>query len=67
MNSAIFFKKLSILDFPLSEYVIVGSGPLVARGLRKANDIDIAVTAKLWQQLFDSGYYVVEERYGRNF
>jgi hypothetical protein len=67
MNSATFFKKLASLNFPLGEYVLVGSGPLVARELRDGSDIDIAVTAKLWQQLFDSGRYVIEERYGRQF
>jgi hypothetical protein len=51
------FKKLKELDFPLGEYVLVGSGPLAARGIREASDLDIAVTDKLWRQLFDSGDY----------
>jgi hypothetical protein len=61
------FKKLKELDFPLGEYVLVGSGPLAARGIREASDLDIAVTDKLWRQLFDSGDYKTEERYGRLF
>lgn len=61
------FKKLKELNFPLGEYVLVGSGPLAARGIREASDLDIAVTDKLWRQLFDSGYYKTEERYGRLF
>lgn len=61
------FKKLQELNFPLGEYVLVGSGPLAARELREASDLDIAVTDKLWQQLFDSGKYKIEERYGRLF
>lgn len=61
------FKKLKELNFPLGEYVLVGSGPLAARELREASDLDIAVTDKLWQQLFDSGNYKTEERYGRLF
>jgi hypothetical protein len=28
------FKKLKELDFPLGEYVLVGSAPLAARGIR---------------------------------
>ena len=61
------FKKLQELNFPLGEYVLVGSGPLAARGLREASDLDIAVTDKLWQQLITSGKYKIEERYGRLF
>jgi len=61
------FKKLQELNFPLGEYVLVGSGPLAARGLREANDLDIAVTDKLWQQLIASGNYKTEEKYGRLF
>ncbi len=61
------FKKLKELNFPLGEYVLVGSGPLAARGIREASDLDIAVTDKLWRQLFDSGHYKTEERYGRLF
>ena len=61
------FKKLQELNFPLGEYVLVGSGPLAARGLREANDLDIAVTDKLWQQLVNSGNYKTEEKYGRIF
>jgi hypothetical protein len=61
------FKKLQELNFPIGEYVLVGSGPLAARELREASDLDIAVTDKLWQQLLDSGDYKLEERYGRLF
>jgi len=57
------FKKLSELNLPLGEYVLVGSGPLAARELREANDLDIAVTDKLWQQLLDSGDYKIEEKH----
>lgn len=61
------FKKLKELNFPLGEYVLVGSGPLAARGIRKASDLDIAVIDKLWQELINSGNYKIEERYGRVF
>lgn len=61
------FKKLKELNFPLGEYVLVGSGPLAARGIREASDLDIAVTDKLWQELINSGNYKIEERYGRVF
>jgi len=61
------FKKLKELNLPLGEYVLVGSGPLAARGIREANDLDIAVTDKLWQKLLISGKYQKTERYGRIF
>ena len=61
------FKKLKELNFPLGEYVLVGSGPLAARGIREANDLDIAVTKKLWDELFLSKDYVKVERYGKIF
>lgn len=61
------FKKLTELNFPLGSYVLVGSAPLAARGLREASDLDIAVTSALWEKLANSGNYVFEERYGRQF
>jgi len=61
------FKKLKELNFPLGEYVLVGSGSLVARGIREANDLDIAVTPKLFKQLIDSKKYQEVEKYGKVF
>jgi hypothetical protein len=61
------FKKLAELDLPLGQYVLVGSGALAARGIREANDLDIAVTGQLWAKLYASGEYVEVSRYGRPF
>jgi hypothetical protein len=61
------FKKLKELDFPLGEYVLVGSGPLAVRGIREANDLDIAVTGELLQQLIDSKKYRQTKKYGKLF
>lgn len=61
------FEKLAELDFPLGQYVLVGSAPLAARGIREARDLDIAVTSSLWDRLASSGDYLIEERYGRQF
>lgn len=61
------FKKLAELDFPLGQYVLVGSAPLAARGIREARDLDIAVTSSLWDRLASSDDYLIEERYGRQF
>lgn len=61
------FKKLKELNFPLGEYVLVGSGPLAARGIRAANDLDIAVTLKLFKELIESKKYQKVEKYGKLF
>ena len=48
----LYFNELKELNLPKNEYVILGSGPLVIRGLRGNNhDIDILVTKKLWNKL----------------
>lgn len=59
------FKKLAELNFPLGEYVLVGSGPLAARGIREANDLDVAVTPKLFKQLLNSKRYQEVEVNGK--
>jgi len=61
------FKKLKELNFPLGEYVLVGSGPLAARGIREASDLDIAVTPKLFKELIESKKYQKIEKYGKLF
>lgn len=45
------FDKLRDYNLPLGEYAIVASGPLAARNIRKANDIDIIITDKLFSEL----------------
>lgn len=44
-------QKLDALTLPIKDYVIIGSGPLVIRNLRRANDIDIVVRKNLWDEL----------------
>lgn len=34
----------------MGEYVVVGSGPMAARGIRDAHDIDIVVAEKLFEK-----------------
>ena len=61
------FKKLKQLNLPLGEYVLVGSGPLAARGIREASDLDIAVTRKLLEELIASKKFRKIKKYGRLF
>jgi inorganic pyrophosphatase len=60
-------ERIKELNFPIGQYVIIGSGPLDALGIRTANDIDIAVTPELFKTLRTSGEWEEEERYGKIF
>ena len=61
------FTKIKLLEFPQGEYVVVASGTLEALGIRKANDIDIAVTPKLHLQLMKTGKWKEEIKYEKVF
>ena len=60
-------ERIKALNFPIGQYVIIGSGPLDALGIRPANDIDIAVMPELFKTLRASGEWEKEERYGKIF
>lgn len=45
------FDLVRELKLPLGQYAITWSGPLGIRNLRKIHDIDLIVTAELWDQL----------------
>lgn len=45
------FEEIKKLNLPLDQYVVVGSGPMVARGIRDFKDIDILVTEDTFEQL----------------
>lgn len=62
-----FTKKVKELGLPLGEYVVTGSGILAALGLREANDIDMAVTDKLFKELQATGKFKEESRYDKLF
>jgi len=61
------FKKLTELNLPLGEYVVVGSGLLAALGLREAVDLDVAVSQALFKKLLAKGNLKPETKYGRLF
>ncbi|MBK5215859.1 MAG: zinc ABC transporter substrate-binding protein [Candidatus Pacebacteria bacterium] len=60
-------KEIKKLNFPPTQYVIVGSGTLDVLGIRAANDIDIVVTKDLHEKLRKTGEWKEEERYGKIF
>lgn len=47
-------EKIKDLNFPTSQYVVVGSGTLDALGIRKATDIDIAILPELHKKLCEN-------------
>lgn len=52
---------LNILDLPKHQFVVVGSGILMMRDLRKAGDLDIFCTTELW---FDTLWEDESDRWG---
>lgn len=58
-----FIEKIKALNFPLHQYVVVGSGSLEVLGIRPAADIDISVVPELHKKLRESGEWKEEERY----
>lgn len=53
------FERVRALNFPIDQYVVVG-GAMEAHGLRKAHDLDIVVTPKLYEQLKARGWQTCE-------
>ncbi|MEO6077191.1 MAG: zinc ABC transporter substrate-binding protein [Candidatus Andersenbacteria bacterium] len=42
-------EEIARLNFPVDQYVVVGSGPMAAHGIRDVHDIDIVVTPELFE------------------
>jgi len=47
-------KRLKNLNLPKDQYAIFGSGPLAIRGLKKADNLEIVVKLKLFDELIKS-------------
>ncbi len=45
--------KVKELQFPSGQYVVIGSGIMEALGIREAQDVDIAVTSELYNNLYN--------------
>lgn len=51
------FEQLKELNLPFGKFAIFGSGPLVIRGLKEFNDLDLLVSADIFSQyLNDAGW-----------
>lgn len=50
------FEKVKNLQLPIGQYVVFGSGPLEAHGIRQCRDIDLFITSELYQKLKSEGW-----------
>jgi hypothetical protein len=57
------FKEVKKLNFPAESYVIVGSGHLIALGLKEGRDIDIVVTEALFEKCKEEGWEEIKWTY----
>lgn len=53
------FEEVKNLNLPLGQYLVAGSGPIAAHGIRDYKDIDILVTENLYNKLMKSGWSLV--------
>jgi hypothetical protein len=59
--------RVKALGLPLNEIVVIGSGLLDALELRNADDIDLAVSERLFNELARSGEYEQGEKHGERY
>lgn len=50
-------RELGCLNLPVDGYVVVGGAALAARGIRETEDIDLVVTANLFQKLEQASWH----------
>lgn len=56
MENTTIISRVKVLNLPLGEYCVFGSGVQEIHGLKKAKDVDVLVTKKLYQQLKNEGW-----------
>jgi len=56
MNGKDIIRETKELNLPSDEYTVVGSGALAVRGLREAQDVDLLITADLYEKLKSNGW-----------
>lgn len=50
------FDKVKELNLPIGQYVVFGSGPLAAYGIRESRDVDLLITNSLYIKLKNEGW-----------
>lgn len=63
MNRKELVEKLKALGLPMGLFVVFGSGPLAAAGIRETNDIDLLVNGRLYVHMKENGW---SEKLGAN-
>ena len=53
--------KVKALHLPEGSYVVFGSGPLAAAGIREANDIDLYVSKEIHEQKEKEGWQFLDK------
>lgn len=56
------FKELKELNLPKGKFAIFGSGPMVIRGLRESEDLDLIVTQDVFDEFKNRGDWNFEIR-----
>jgi len=51
--------EIKKLDFPASEYVVIGGAAMALRGIRETDDLDIAVSPELFEKCKQEGWEVM--------
>lgn len=57
------FEEVRKLGFSKGNYVVVGSGHLIALGLKEGRDVDIVVTKQLYEKCIKDGWEVLPWTY----
>lgn len=53
--------KVKALNFPKDSYIVFGSGPLAAAGIREVNDIDLLVSKESYEELRKKGWQKLDK------
>ena len=56
MNKNDVISKMKSLSLPEGSYVVFGSGPMAALGIREVNDIDLYVSTEVLEELKQKGW-----------
>lgn len=53
--------KVKSLNLPMGSYIVFGSCPMTAAGLREANDIDLLVSEEVFAKLQKAGWQILDK------
>jgi|SRR3989344_5307993 len=53
--------KVKTLNLPKGSYIVFGSCPMTALGIREANDIDLLVSQEIYEKLKNNGWKEIDK------